>query len=84
MNQITTAIAIAIGAAVISAAIMFSGRYAIEPIGPGDDWTEAVWRVDRITGEVSVCILAKSDSGCGRIPESATSARSSKRDAPSR
>jgi hypothetical protein len=66
----STPTCIVIAALIISAAILATQRYEIEPSHDADG-KPFVWRMDRLTGEIESCALvpkAKWTVQCGAIP----------------
>lgn len=63
-----------LSAAAIAAIVLTGGLAHAEEVGryqisaSTDDWKRA-WRIDTVTGEVSICSLAPDFSGCRKLPE---------------
>jgi hypothetical protein len=72
-SLIAPAAILALGLAV--AGFFVGGRYSFAPIRGNE-----IARLDRFTGEVSMCVLGTGGDGCGYVMEPPTAARDSDKD----
>ncbi|MCS3929600.1 hypothetical protein M2175_004631 [Bradyrhizobium elkanii] len=54
-------IAIVISSCILATAIIFGGRYTAIPAGTG---TGSVWRIDRLSGDMAICVYGSPSSLC--------------------